>query len=419
MPVPRIPLSYGIELTYACQHACPGCANVLEAHRGQCLIEWKKLFEAVAPNKHGRREAELFRITGGEPTCHPEFCEIIQYVDTFDIPYAVFTNGRWEHAERIISILQRCRNFVGFLVSLHGRTASSHNAFTAGHEADFQEICANIHHAARAGLNVHTNTVLTNENCDAIEDMIAFSQHLEAHHAVFNRYLGAPLPLEPSEEQLRLAIREIEQLQQDGLPCHLGDCVPPCFTPNSSFGPNGGIEHAVISPTGDVRPDNLTGYTFGNIFEQSIEDIWHSEKAQWYRQQIPAECLECAEISRCRGGARAVIVEYGLAKDPLMREPIRTAEPQALNLNPAWKVVPHFTIREEAFGFLLCRVNWSLPVSHAAKPMLDALNEAWNLAEVHAKFGDAGLDLIGQLYREGFLEFSEEDSPRKQASGSS
>jgi hypothetical protein len=144
---------------------------------------------------------------------------------------------------------------------------------------------------------------------------------------------------------------------------------------------------------------------FGNLFEQSIEDIWQSEQIQWYRNQIAEDCLECLELPRCRGGARSVTVEYGLQGDPLMKSPIRETRPEMLEFDPQWKPIPYFTIREEPFGYLLARLNWSVPITHEAKPLVDAINGEHTLAELQDQFGDEALDVVGHLYREGCVGF--------------
>ncbi|MBD3308366.1 hypothetical protein GF339_18165, partial [candidate division KSB3 bacterium] len=146
-------------------------------------------------------------------------------------------------------------------------------------------------------------------------------------------------------------------------------------------------------------------YVFGNLFEQSIEEIWGSERAQWYRRQIPAQCLECIEFSRCRGGARSVTVEYGLEGDRLMKEPIRQPVAETIELDPAWKPIPYFTVREESFGYLLCRLNWSVPVTHDARPLLEAINGQNTVERLYQEFGEDGLQLLGHLYREDCIGF--------------
>ncbi len=402
---PSAPISYAVEITYQCNNFCPGCANVFEPERHEILHEWKLLFDRIAPPQNRHQYAELIRITGGEPTLHPEFCQIIEYIDTFGIPHAIFTNGRWTNPDKIIEVFQNCQNFIGLLVSIHGSTPPAHTAFTGGSELSFEETCSNVQRAASAGIEVFTNTVLTEYSCGQVEDVIALSQTLGAHYAVFNRYLGKPNSIELSEEQLQDAIRLIEQLQNEGVHCRIGDCVPPCFEKNSSLGSNGGIEHCVISPKGYVRPENLTSYTFGNIFEQSIEEIWQSEQARWYRKQVPEKCLACVELSHCRGGCRSVTIEYGLEGDRLMKEPIREALAETLEFDPGWKPIPHFTIRKESFGYLLARVNWAIPITQDAKPIVDAIDGEHTLAHIQQQFGDDALDIVGQLYKEGCIGF--------------
>ena len=405
MLFPSTPISYAIELTFACVNRCPGCANTWNSNRNKSLQNWKGLLDRIAPSFDRNKYAELIRITGGEPTLHKEFQQLIQYIDTFGIPHALFTSARWKSPDELIDLYRNCQNFVGMLISLHGSTPAAHRAFIGNIDGAFEETCNNIRKATSAGLNIFTNTVLTKFSCEQIEDIISLSQKLGAGHAVFNRFLGPDNPLQPSEDQLRNAVILIDKLQEQGAPCRIGNCIPQCFVRNSSEGTNAGIEHCAISPEGWVRPDNLTSYTFGNIFEQSIEEIWQSEKANHYRHQIPEQCHECVELPRCRGGEKSVSIEHGFGKDRLMKEPIRNAEPEPIVLDPDFRPVPHFRVRKEFFGYLVTRYNWSVPVTEEAKPVLDAINGQHTLLEIQEKFGNEALELIGHLYQQGCVGF--------------
>ena len=404
---PSAPLCYSFELTFACNNLCPGCANVLESRRDEFMTEWKFLLDRIAPSENRTKYAELIRISGGEPTLHPDFQQIIEYIDSFALPHVTFTNGRWPHPEKVLDTFKVCSHFWGLLMSLHGSDALSHKAFMGDIPGAFEETCANIKRASESGLAVFTNTVLTKYNCEQIEQLIELSQRLGAHCAVFNRYLGNVHPIEPSEAELRQAILTIEGLQEQGEACHLGDCVPPCFVKNSSIGSNGGIELCAISPSGEVRPENLTRYSFGNLFESAIEEIWQSEEAQWYRKQLPAQCEACVELDRCRGGVRAVTIEHDLIGDRLMGEAILESEPDTFEFDPDWKVIPNFRLRERQGGYLLCRINWSIPIAHDAKPFIDALNGERTLGQLHERFGDNILELIGELYKQDFIDFED------------
>ncbi|WP_339138411.1 MAG: radical SAM protein [Candidatus Electrothrix sp. GW3-4] len=404
MLFPSAPLSYAVELTYACNNACTGCANVWGTQRQQTLTDWRNLFDRIAPPAHPHKYAELIRLTGGEPTLHPEFPRIVRHLDSLGIAHVLFTNGRWSDPASIINLYQGQENCLGLLISLHGNTPVAHNSLVKDKNA-FAETCTNIQRAADAGIEVFTNTILTKDSCEQVEDIIHLSQGLGAEYAVFNRFLGGDNPHQPSQEQLRKAVLLIEELHSQGVSCRIGNCVPKCFAPNTTEGSNAGIEHCAISPQGLVRPDNLTSTVFGNIFEQPMTEIWQSEQAQQYRQQIAAACLQCLELARCRGGDRSAALEQGEKQDLLMTGPICTAEPETLRLDPSWKPVARFRIREEAFGYLVTRYNWSVPVAFAAKPVLEAVNGEKTLAEIHKDFGDEALELIGRLYQENCVGF--------------
>ena len=404
MLFPSAPLSYAIELTYACNNSCTGCANVWGTRRQQALTNWRELFDRIAPPENPGKYAELIRLTGGEPTLHPELAQIVDHVDTLDIAHVLFTNGRWSDPAAIIELYQGQENCLGMLVSLHGSTPTAHNILVKDKNA-FAETCANIRRAADAGIDIFTNTILSKDSCEQVEEIIRLSEELGAGYAVFNRFLGDDNPLQPTKEQLREAVLLIEDLHRQGTACRIGNCVPKCFAPNSTEGSNAGIEHCAISPQGLVRPDNLTNTVFGNIFEQSITEIWQSEQARQYRQQIAPACLKCVELSRCRGGDRSVALEQGVAQDPLMTGPIREAEPTTIQLDPTWRPIARFRLREESFGYLVTRYNWSVPFAFAAKPVLDAVNGKNTLVEIQDRFGDEALDLIGRLYQEDCLGF--------------
>jgi len=401
---PSAPISYAVEITFACNNACSGCSNIWKARHDQSLQNWKALLDRIAPPEDRGKYAELIRITGGEPSLHPEFRQIIEYLDSLGIAHALFSSGRWKNPDEVIRTYLKCENFIGMLISLHGSTNSAHNAFVQVSQA-FDETCEAVRRASESGLDVFTNSVLTKHSCGQIEDIISLSQELGAGCAVFNRFLAGEHPLHPSETQLCEAVLLIEKLQSEGVSCQIGNCIPRCFAENSSEGANAGIEHCAVSPAGLVRPDNLAACVLGNIFEQPIEDIWISEQAQQYRARIPKPCFECAEFSRCRGGEKSLSSEYGFEKDPLMREAVKKTGQDTIVLDPKLRPVPYFKVRKEAFGYLLTRYNWSVPISSGAKPIVDAINGKTTLEELRRRFGDDVPDFVGYLYQEKFVGF--------------
>ena len=393
---PSTPISISVELTYACPNSCQGCANALSKNKQEQLQDWKLLLDRIAPPEHRSKYAE--------PTLHKDFPAIIKYIDSFDIDYAVFTSGRWQND--LLPLFKSCNNLTGLLISLHGKDAATHDPFVQAKNA-FAEACTTIQRVTEAGIEVFTNSVLTKDVCEQLDDIITLSQKLGANYTVFNRFLGPPHHQEPDEETLRHTLAAIEEYQRQGVRCRLGNSVPPCFIETSSEGANSGIEHCVISPQGWVRPDSTMPYILGNLFEDSIETIWQAHKAQHYRESLPTPCLQCIALPQCRGGYRLPIRDgQEFQPDRLMKEPLTQIPIHQVDLNPQWKPAPLFiNIRKEEFGYLLTRYNYSIPASPQAYPLLTAIDGTMTLAQLADQFGADCLDFIGYLYQNRFIYF--------------
>jgi len=319
------PIIYALELTPACNNRCPGCGNVFASHTpdGAPLSakRWRVLLDKIAPY------ARKLKVTGGEPTLHPEFSNIVAAIAERDIPFTLFTNARWRESRKLLSFLRQVPQCVGLLISLHGPDAQSHEAFT-GVESSFEETVKNVRCAADVGLVVATSTVLTRHNVFRVEEMANFALSLGAEHAVFNRYLGAPLPeIVPSREALRSAVESLEALLRQGVPVRYGNPVPQCFSFNRSRGCVAGKAYCTIDPWGNMRPCNHSPTIVGNLFEQSLETLWHSEIMEQWRSLTPSECRVCPDTAVCGGGCKALAELHDEYCDPLNIKRIRARLP--------------------------------------------------------------------------------------------
>jgi radical SAM protein with 4Fe4S-binding SPASM domain len=320
---PAMPTIYALELTPACNNRCPGCGNVFTSRTPPVAplsaARWEDLLDIIEP--HARK----LKVTGGEPTLHPDFADIVRAIAARDIPFTLFTNARWPNPAEVLALLQEIPQCVGLLVSLHGPDAQSHEVFS-GVPGSFAEAVGNIRQAVDAGLTVATSTVITQHNVNRVEETVALSQSLDAGHAVFNRYLGAPLPaIEPSREQLRSAIRSIESMIHRGDPVRYGNPIPQCFAFNSSHGCVAGKAYCTLDPWGTMRPCNHSPTKIGNLFEQPLEALWHSEAMEAWRALTPSECQGCPDRAVCGGGCKAMAELRAEHGDPLNVKHARTA----------------------------------------------------------------------------------------------
>jgi radical SAM protein with 4Fe4S-binding SPASM domain len=404
-----LPVFYALELTADCNNACPGCGNVYDAGRGPAHLpasRWREILDRIAPH------TSRFKLTGGEPTLHPEFEAIARAVADRDRPFSVFTNARWQDPDRLLAFLAGVPQCSGLLVSLHGATAGPHDAFT-GVPGSFDETAANVRRAVAAGLPVSTSTVITGCNWRQVDDIVGLSHDLGARYAVFNRHLGHSLPgIAPSPEQLRRAVRAIEGARRAApVRVRFGNCVPQCFVESSSTGCLAGIALATVDPWGNVRPCNHAPLICGNLLEESPEAIWRSEPVMRWRALLPAQCEDCGALARCHGGCRAVAMLLGLDKDPLIGQPFPRAEGAQIEIElfEAARPLARFEARSESFGYVLVGGNSVIPVTHDAKPLLDALDGRVTLQQVQESFGEEGLSFVGSLYQRGLVALLQDD----------
>jgi radical SAM protein with 4Fe4S-binding SPASM domain len=398
-----IPVYYSLELTAVCNSLCPVCSNVFLRHKDVLgAAQWRQVLGKIAPH------AQVFKLTGGEATLHPEFPVIIEAVAETGVPFALFSNGRWRDATAVIHLLQSIPTFTGLLISLHGPDAAAHEGFTHTPHS-FAETCENIHRATAAGLRVHTSTVITRYNWQRSAEIVSLSQQLGAKRAVFNRYLGPPMPdIEPGDEHLRWAVQDIEQLIRQhpytaDFSVRYGNCIPQCFTPSSSSGCWAGIAYCTIDPWGGVRPCNHSPTLVGNLFEQSLQDLWHSETMDDWRNLMPSPCKGCSEFGVCHGGCRALIEIR--QKDPLVRIPLSayTSCSETITLYEKSRPILNCSVQSEVFGFSLIHGHQLVQVTKVAEPLLASLAGTTTLEEVKSSFGQEGLDFVGTLYAKGLL----------------
>jgi radical SAM protein with 4Fe4S-binding SPASM domain len=316
---PAAPLStVYLELTPACNNACPGCSNVFAHHDAPPTLsaaEWGCIFERLSP-AHTR-----LRFTGGEPTVHPEFEQIVSQAQAMGFAFSIFTNARWRKPAHMARFLTGLDGLECILVSLHGAHARSHEAFTAT-RGSFTETIANIRRAGDAGVRVNTSTVIVRQNYAEIREIIALSQALGAGRAVFNRYIGVALPgREASTAQLKMAVATVEHASHNGSMGRVkfGTPIPHCFTSNSSNGCVAGFAHVTVDPWGNVRPCPHVPLVAGNLLTEPLAAILQAPIMQEWRRGYLAQCEGCNQRGACLAGCHALRLLRRCACDPLMR----------------------------------------------------------------------------------------------------
>jgi len=403
VPVLSLPITLYLELTPACNNRCPGCSNLYAAERSFCPPsltgdQWQTLIAQFAPHVHH------IKLTGGEPTLHPNFGAIVSALNAHNISFAVFTNARWSDPECVLDTLCAAPVCDGLLISLHGPDAATHEAFT-GVPGSFAETVVNIRRAVAAGLNVAASLVVTRHNWEQIETTLSLSLDLGVNHLVCNRWIGTPqLNLAPDPAQLREVVAKVEALRVAKKPIRFGNCIPQCFKLSSSTGCTAGASSATIDPWGRVRPCNHVPLIAGDLWIQSLEEIWHGEVMRHWRDMVPDACTACPVFATCHGGCRAQALLAGTEQDPLIEMPFPLPTPESeMRLWSGLRPVAQFTSCEDQEQLLLIHKSQVAIAPATLHALIPSLDGSLTLQQIQQSYGDAAVDWVGSLAQAGLV----------------
>ena len=162
------PYKIDVALTYGCNNQCPHCYN--EAGRLQMpsltLDKWKIVF-----NKISQIGIPHVILTGGEATLHPDFLEIVRYVDQLGMVVGLNSNGRYlAHKPFMEQVAAAGLNHVQ--ITLGSCYPEVHDSMMGA--KSFQQTADGITSALESGIHVITNTTLVQSNIGHIEKIIDF-----------------------------------------------------------------------------------------------------------------------------------------------------------------------------------------------------------------------------------------------------
>jgi AdoMet-dependent heme synthase len=404
------PVFYALELTLACPNRCRGCLNGSTRQTRSSddpgtfvapldFAEWQTVLATLTPH------AQRIKLTGGEPTLHPAFASIVRHIDSLGIEFSIFTSGRWTRREQILDTLADARRLTGLLVSLHGSSPASHEAYT-GVPGSFEETTDNVRSAVTRGIPVILSTVLTCYNAGELPAIAALAEELGAGCVVFNRYLGTDIPgLTLSPAGLKLALDQVELMRTQGRSVRYGNCIPQCFAPNTSSGCLAGVAYCAVDPWGEVKPCTYSTLRTGNLLRQPLAEVWQASAMEDFRLSIAPACHRCDAFASCHGGCKALALERRISLDPLARpgnvhhcQPLRT-----LALAPHLRPQGRFKVRTEDWGLILLAGNQVFPLRLEAASLLSMLDGRSSLSEIQARLGPQALSVVGDMYERSLI----------------
>jgi SynChlorMet cassette radical SAM/SPASM protein ScmF len=257
------------------------------------------------------------KLTGGEPTLHPQFRELLTLIHNEGLRIHIETNGTLIDKDLARFMKEAGVEFVS--VSLDGARAETHDHMR-GVPGSYDRALAGIRALAAVGYPVQAICTLHRGNVAEVDELITLSEALGCDSIKFN--ILQPVGRgERFDENNGLAVPDIIQLYQrleNDVAPHSGVRilydVPVAFHPINRLLKAGG-HCSVRNILGILSGGELSlcgiGVTtpeliYGHIERDALRDVWYNNpQLKLLREQIPAQlegiCSECIHRESCLG----------------------------------------------------------------------------------------------------------------------
>lgn len=313
------PTHASIELTEYCNLSCRHCYRDSSPARTR-FAETARLLGWLEELR--RSGVAVVELTGGEPTAHPDFCEILSLSCKLFQLTAVISNGTlW--TEQMLSLAAQARDSLIVQIDLDGATAESHD-FLRG-KSVFEQATQTIARLSARGIPCKVAMSVHGGNAAEIVETAAVAHALGARWFSYGPVLQMGRghhvpPLEPRHGTMMLSVRPELARKFPGFVYFGEHTALDVSSPSENCG--AGWRGVAIGPDGTVRscvmhsPDHLN---FGSLEKHSVADVFAAMPGDVIRN-VPApnfeDCAGCQHISFCAGcSARAVqATEYQRAR---------------------------------------------------------------------------------------------------------
>jgi len=309
------------ELTNACNLNCIMCGRNNATFKPTVFkIEWLKKFEALYDKVE---EVALFG--WGEPTVHPQFVEILKYLDQYPVRKYFCTNGMR------LDILKEdiFRYHVDLLaISLDGATAETNNRIRR--KGDFNKICKNLreivkekreHNLSRPYMNFVFCAM--DSNINELVDLVRLAADIGieevkvVYFTSFSEELLNEVLWNKQDKVKRIFNEAIEVAEKLNvklkLPYIQGEDIAADKAHKDCYV---GWRDLFLGSDGFVRPCMSTPMKFFSIDEYSnVFDMWNSREYIDFRNSVnvlscmPEECKRCYQSSHCNWNKKEAYIQ--------------------------------------------------------------------------------------------------------------
>ena len=315
-----VPQRLVLELTNTCNLSCIMCARHTKEFKPTFFnIEWLDKFVPIL-----EQVSEVTLFGWGEPTVHPKFGQILEYLTQYPIKKYFLTNGML--LNRFSDLIVNSVDILA--ISLDGAKQDTNDRIRRG--ADFNKIIENIRclvakRNASTRKRPYINFVMTlmKDNLHELPLMIelAYTLGIEEVKAVyltaFSQELTSQVLFNQQKEVKKVFTETMKIAEKYGVMVKLpylqgkdpaqNDPHKPCFV---------GWRDFFLGSDGFVRPCQSTAHKFFNIQNYSdFMDMWNSSEYKTFRELVnkieamPTQCANCYQSSFANWNKRSSFLQ--------------------------------------------------------------------------------------------------------------
>jgi radical SAM protein with 4Fe4S-binding SPASM domain len=297
-----------LAITGECNQRCRFCYNAgTTARDGGKYMRMDDFRHALDwIREHYDPQGTMLRLTGGEPTLHPNLVRFLREIDRRDFRALLITNGT--RFEDLYPGLRDYSHILGVQFSVEGPTRELHDGIT-GRKGSFDRVLRSIGLAMR-DFRVTTNTTLSKLNVSCIFDVFETLREAGVERASLNYATptGENLDIVPDFFTISEVYRGVRHLA-DVLEMDITTLmhIPMCLSREGN-GCAVGNGDVTIDARLDAYPCPAVSFPdtrLGNIRDATPETLF---AADIYRDisrefgHLPEGCRGCSYVKRCKGG---------------------------------------------------------------------------------------------------------------------
>lgn len=296
------PVSIAIEPTNICNLRCPLCATgtgTLKRPKGSMKInDFKKIIDMLPGSV-----TDLYLWGQGEPFMAPDFLNMVQYASRHGFRTFVSSNGHF--LDDIYGIIES--GLYCLILSLDGVDEEIYKSYRIG--GDFDRVVNGIKNISEAVKNngqgplIALQYLVTQKNAADMNKFMSFADDIGADRVVFKTLQAASikngeLHLPDNINYTRYRKNNRGMIETDRSWFLKNRCLRLYY----SF---------QIDWQGNILPccfDKDSRYIMGNVYEDTVNNIWNSEKYRYFRHMLNKKGRVLSMCKDCSEGLRRMTV---------------------------------------------------------------------------------------------------------------